>query len=236
VNFSFPFMLVALRAAAEKIPVTLVIASVPLLLGSVFGLLIALARFFRIPAAAFLFRWLVTVFKGIPVVLLLLVFYVTTAMTYDPLMRTLGLPFTFKNLNKIVIAIASLSVYAAIGLSEVFRGALESVRKGQFDAGYAAGLSKLQVLSRIAIPQAFPVSLPMMSNILIGLTKAAALSSMVAVVDVMNAAVISATTNYRFLEAYVAAAIIYWAICFIIERIFFGLEKIFARRIRDVAA
>ncbi|GHT80087.1 hypothetical protein FACS1894130_10640 [Spirochaetia bacterium] len=82
------------------------------------------------------------------------------------------------------------------------------------------------------LPQAIPVSLPMMSNVLIGLTKAVALASMVAVVDVMNAAVIAATTNYRFLEAYVAAAIIYWAICFIIERVFFALEKISGQKIR----
>jgi L-cystine transport system permease protein len=54
----------------------------------------------------------------------------------------------------------------------------------------------------------------------------------VSVVDVMNAAVIAASTNYRFLEAYVAAALIYWALCVIIERVFIALEKFSASTIR----
>jgi L-cystine transport system permease protein len=227
-------MLIALRAAVSKIPITVSLALISLLIGIVFGLLIALARFFRIRFLAFLFRWLVTIIKGIPVVLLLLVFYVLTANIYDPLMASLGLPFTFKVLNKAIIAVAAFSVYSSIGLSEVFRGALASVKKGQYDAGYAMGLTKPQVLIRIVLPQAFPVSLPMMSNVLISLTKAAALASVVAVIDVMSAAVITATSNYRFLEAYVAAAIVYWGICLIIEGVFRFLEKTAAGKMRAV--
>jgi L-cystine transport system permease protein len=55
---------------------------------------------------------------------------------------------------------------------------------------------------------------------------------MVAVVDVMNAAVITATSNYRFLEAYVAAALVYWGICLVIERLFVLLERISAGNVR----
>jgi L-cystine transport system permease protein len=117
----------------------------------------------------------------------------------------------------------------------VFRGALASVKKGQYDAGYAMGLTRAQVLIRIVLPQAIPVSLPMMGNIFISLTKAVSLASMIAVVDVMVAAVVSANSNYRFLEAYVAAAIIYWAICVVIERIFLWLEKITGNTIRRTA-
>jgi L-cystine transport system permease protein len=226
-------MLVALKVAASKIPVTVSLALISLLIGIVFGLLIALARFFRVRFLAVIFRWLVTIVKGIPVVLLLLVFYVLAATVYDPLMASLGLSFTFRSLNKAIIAVAAFSVYSSIGLSEVFRGALASVRKGQYDAGFAMGLTRVQVLTRIVLPQAFPVSLPMMSNILIALTKAVALASMVAVIDVMSAAVITANSNYRFLEAYVAAAIVYWGICLVIERSFGFLEKTAARKMRE---
>jgi L-cystine transport system permease protein len=235
-NFSFSFMLTALSAAASKIPVTIVLAICPLAIGIVFGLLIALVRFFRVRVLASLFRALVTIIKGVPVVLLLLVFYVVCAFMYDPFMRSLGLPFTFKVLNKASIFVAALSVYSSIGLSEVFRGALASVKKGQFDAGYAMGLTKAQVLTRIVLPQALPVSLPMMGNILIALTKAVSLASVVAVVDVMNAAVITATSNYRFLESYIAAAIVYWGICLVIERVFLALEKITGNTIRGTAS
>jgi L-cystine transport system permease protein len=117
----------------------------------------------------------------------------------------------------------------------VFRGALASVKKGQYDAGYAMGLTKAQVLLRIVLPQAIPVSLPMKGNIFIALIKSVALASIVAVIDVMTAAVITANSNYRFLEAYVAAAIVYWGICFVIERIFLALEKITGTTIRRTA-
>jgi L-cystine transport system permease protein len=229
-------MITALKTAAGKIPVTLEIAIMPLLIGVVFALGIALARFFRVPVLAVILRWLVSIVKGIPVVLLLLVFYVISAYFYDPVMRALGLGRTFKGLDKALIAIAALSVYAAVGLSEAFRGALASVQKGQFDAAYAAGLTKAQTLFRIVFPQALPASLPVVCNILIALTKAAALASMVSVVDVMSAAVITAGGNYRFLEAYVAAALIYWGLCLIIERGFLVLERMCARNMREVPA
>jgi L-cystine transport system permease protein len=233
-NFSFSFLLTALAAGAKKIPVTLLLSSAPMLSGCVIGLFIALARFFRVPVLAVLFRWTVTIVKGIPIVLILLVFYVWAALLYEPAMRFLGIEAAFRNLNKALIAIAALSVYAIVGLSEAFRGGLASVKKGQFDAAYAAGLNLRQTLLRIVLPQALPAALPMMGNIFIALTKAAALASMVSVIDVMNAAVISANRNYRFLEAYVAAALIYWAICVLIEKIFFMLEKYFARKTGNI--
>ncbi|MDR1353319.1 MAG: amino acid ABC transporter permease [Treponema sp.] len=233
-NFSFSFLLTALAAASAKIPVTLLLSTAPMLAGCAIGLGIALVRFFRLPVLAFLFRWGVTIVKGIPVVLILLVFYVWTAVFYEPVMGFFGVTAAFKNLNKALIAIAALSVYAVVGLSEAFRGGLAAVRKGQFDAAFAAGLDLRQTLLRVILPQALPASLPMMGNIFIALTKAAALASMVSVIDVMNAAVISANNNYRFLEAYIAAALIYWMICIIIEKLFFALEKYFAGKTGNV--
>jgi len=230
VNFSFSFLLTAVIAAARCLPATLVLALCPLAVALPPALLIALARFFRLPVLARLCRWLVTLVKGIPVVLLLMVFYVVCALNFDPLMRALGLPFTFRGADKLWIAVAALSVYAAVGLSEAFRGALESVKPGQFDAACALGLSAGQTLRRIVLPQALPVSLPMVCNILVALVKAAAIASLVGVIDVMNGAVIAATGNYRFLEAYAAAALVYWALCFTIERFFKALEKRFVRQ------
>jgi L-cystine transport system permease protein len=231
-NFSFTFMLTALAAAAQRIPITLFVAISPLAIGLLPGLLIALARFFRVRVLGSLCRALVTVVKGIPVILFLMVFYVACALNFDSLMEALGIRFSFREADKVWIAIISLSVYAGIGLSEAFRGALGSVKRGQFDAAYAMGLTPFQTLRRIVLPQALPVSLPMVCNILVALVKAAALSSLVAVIDVMNGAVIAATANYRFLEAYVAAALVYWALCFGIERGFIALETLTARKMR----
>jgi L-cystine transport system permease protein len=221
----FHFLLQALRAAAEKIPATLLLAVLPLAIGTLVGLPMALARHFRVGVLRQTLDILINIIKGVPVVLMLMVFYVLCAQSFDPVMRQLGLPFSFRTLNKGAIAVAALSVYAAAALSEVFRGALAAVPRGQYDASYAAGLSRAQALRRVILPQALPVSLPMGCNVCVALIKAAALASLVSVVDVMNAAVIAAARNYRFLESYIAAALVYWALCVCAEQLFRFAEK-----------
>jgi L-cystine transport system permease protein len=226
-NFSIPFLFEALKAGAAAIPTTLLIAIVPLVIGAMLGLLVALARFFSVRVLSPVLRWIVTIIKGIPVVLILLVLYVAMAGFFDPFMQALGLGFTFRDMHKEIVAMIAFLIYATTALSEAFRGALASVGKGQFDAGYAAGFSRTQLLVRIVLPQALPVSLPMVSNITIALVKAVAIASVVSVMDVMTAAVVAASDSYRFLEAYVAAAIIYWIICVVIERVFSITERRF---------
>jgi L-cystine transport system permease protein len=226
-DFSFTYLLEALKAGAAAIPTTLLIAFIPLILGAGLGLLVALARFFSVRVLGTVLRWLVTIIKGIPVVLILLVLYIAMAGAFDPFMQSLGSDLTFRDTNKAIVAMVAFLIYASTALSEALRGALASVGKGQFEAGYAAGLTRTQLLTRIVLPQALPVSLPMVSNITISLVKAVAIASVVSVIDVMTAAVVSMANSYRFLEAYVAAAIIYWVICVVIERLFSITEKRF---------
>ncbi|MDR3313747.1 MAG: ABC transporter permease subunit [Oscillospiraceae bacterium] len=222
---SFSFLLTALWAAAQKIPTTLVLAVAPFLIGALVGLPLALARFFRVPVLRRVLNVGVNIIKGVPVALMLMVFYVLCSSFFDPVMQQLHLPFAFRDFNKALIAIAALSVYAAAALSEVFRGALAAVRKGQYDASYAAGLSNAQALRRVILPQALPASLPMACNIFIALIKAAAMASLISVIDVMNAAVNAAGGNYRYLEAYIAAALVYWGLCIAAERLFRLAER-----------
>ncbi|MDR1408697.1 MAG: ABC transporter permease subunit [Oscillospiraceae bacterium] len=234
-TFDLSFLGTALLAAANKIPTTLALALIPLVLGTVIGLPLALVRFYRVPVLGQGIQGAVTLIKGIPVVLMLFVFYVISGKAFDPFMQFLGLPFTFRDFPKSIIAIAALTIYASAALSEAFRGALAAVNPSQFDTGAAAGLTQAQTLGRIVLPQALPVSLPMVSNITTALIKAAAMASLVSVVDVMNAAVISANGNYRYLEAYAAAALIYWGLCFSLEKAFSVGEKVLTRRMRSVA-
>jgi L-cystine transport system permease protein len=151
------------------------------------------------------------------------------------MMEYFGLGFTFRNLNKAGIAVAGLSIPAAVGLSEAFRGALASVGKGQYDAAYSVGHTHLQLLRRIVLPQALPVSLPTVCGYSLGLTKAVSLASMITVVDVLNGAIMTANGNYRYLEAYLAAAIVYWMICMAIENTFALLERHFGSKLREIA-
>jgi L-cystine transport system permease protein len=77
----------------------------------------------------------------------------------------------------------------------------------------------------VVLPQAFPFAVPVLCNNFIGLIKGSSIVYLITVVDVMNGALTSAQINYRFLEAYIAAAIIYWVMCLTVERVSVILEK-----------
>ncbi len=72
---------------------------------------------------------------------------------------------------------------------------------------------------RIIAPQALPVAVPILGSAFIGLIKGTALIYLIGIVDLMNATKIEANANYRYLEAYLASAVMFWALCVIIEKI-----------------
>ena len=104
------------------------------------------------------------------------------------------------------------------------RTSLQSVGVGQYEAGYSVGLTTGQILRRIVLPQALPVAVPLVGSHFISLIKGSAIASLISVVEVINATVYEANGNYKFLEAYVAAGIIYWVLCMGVERLTAWLE------------
>ena len=220
----------ALQAAVPYIPVTLRLALLPLLFGSLLGLGIALIRYYRLPLLARFLSGLITIGKGIPIVLSLIVVYLLFSDAFDQLAATFGWSWQFKDLNREYIAIFVLSLYASISLSEVFRGALSAIAKDQLDAAAAIGLTTWQTIYRVLLPQLVPVAPPLLCSQLIVLIKASALVSMVSVVDVLNGALITAATNYTFLEAYLAAALIYWGLALLIEQLSGQFERYYAKK------
>jgi L-cystine transport system permease protein len=224
-GFDLKFFLFALKSACAQIPITLWVALSSMLIGIIMGLLIALVRFFRIKLLSPILRYAVTIIRGVPVILILFIFYVTTAYYFNPVMDALHISIRFSELNKSIIAIAAFSVASTAYLAEVFRGSLTSVKKGQFDAGFSVGLSGIQLLKEVILPQAIPVALPMLCNVVTSITKATTLATMISVVDVLNGALIPATSSYRFFESYIAAALVYWMICVLIEMLFAFLKK-----------
>jgi L-cystine transport system permease protein len=223
--FDFNELWVALKAAFQYTPVTLELAFFPLVIGLVFGTLIALLRVYKVRFFARFFQAVIAVFKGIPVVLLLLTAYFLFVNGFDVLADKFHWAVHAKDVSPVLVSIAALSIFATVYISEAVRGALLSVEQGQYEAAYSVGLTRPQALARIVLPQAFPVAVPMLCSTFIGLIKGSSLAFMVSVTDLLNAALITATANYRFLEAYVAAAIVYWIICIAIERTSYWLEK-----------
>ena len=132
---------------------------------------------------------------------------------------------SLRDFNMTYLAAFALILSAIASLSESIRGALMSVPKTQYDAGYSIGLTKTQNFIRIVLPQAFQVMLPSMMSNVTGLIKMTSLASTLGIMDVLNGCLQKSGTSYRFLEAYLAAAIIYWVISILLELIGRKLEK-----------
>lgn len=218
-SFDINFMMIALKAALHFTPTTLMLAVIPFILGILFGTVIAVIRIFKIKYLSSIVRAFVVVVKGIPVVLILLIVYFLMNDGVNALGKALHLSIRSKDISLNSIALTALTIFGTANISEAIRGALASVDKGQYEAAYSVGLTRFQALYRIILMQALPVAMPMLCSSLIGLIKGSSLAFMISVTDLLNGALITATANYRFLEAYIAAAIVYWIINLLIERL-----------------
>jgi His/Glu/Gln/Arg/opine family amino acid ABC transporter permease subunit len=120
-----------------------------LLIGVVFGLLFALIRFHRIPVLNFIVMAFVEIMRGAPFLIIVFAVY-------------FALPYMGIQLDAIASGIVVLSMSATAYLSEIFRGGLMAIDKGQFEAADALGLTYFQKLRFIILPQMIKISPPSM--------------------------------------------------------------------------
>lgn len=216
-NIIYEQILVSLGYAVKYIPVTLMITFIPLIFCVILGVIIALLRIFRIIIISDILDVLIGILKGIPTVLFLVTISLIFSIKFDETAGALNLSVRAKDIDTIYLAIFIMTVTHIASISESFRGAFISVPKGQYEAGYSVGLTGYQTFMRIIFPQAFCVLIPSLTNNTIGLLKGSSLVYMLGVMDILNASLKPANATYCFLEAYIAAAIIYWGLCLIIE-------------------
>jgi polar amino acid transport system permease protein len=139
-------------------------------------------------------------FRGVPMLVQLLLFYYL-------------LPFVGINVPPLVAAISAVSLCSASYIAEILRGGFLSIPPGQLEAARMLGLGPLDMLRRIQVPQAFRLTLPSLVNEMVLLIKASSLISVVGVAEITRTAQNIAASTYRPLEAYVAAGLLYFAIC-----------------------
>jgi polar amino acid transport system permease protein len=106
----------------------------------------------------------------------------------------------------------AIGLHYAAYLSEVYRGGLESVPKGQWEAATSLNLSTTRTYFRVIIPQALPPSLAGMGNYLVGIFKDTPMLSVIGVAELMHTANALGSETYRFLEPYTLVGIIFLAI------------------------
>ena len=114
-------------------------------------------------------------------------------------------------------------------MAETVRGALESIPVGQVEAGQCVGLSYLQIMWYIVLPQAFKVAFPALSNSLIGLLKETSLATTITITEMIRQAQIINSRYYETLGLYCEVALIYLAFCTILTWVQRAAEKRLSR-------
>ncbi|SDG40027.1 L-cystine transport system permease protein [Fontibacillus panacisegetis] len=219
------FIWTALIELLSVVPTTLAITAVSMLCGLAIGIVVALIRRYRVPVLNSVAASYVTFIRGTPMLTHLLIIYFGLPVIIDSLAVQFGWSFRSVSIPMIGFAYISFSITAGAYLSEVVRSGLQAVEKGQLEAAYSIGMTTRQAMGRIVFPQAFAIILPSLSNSTISMLHGSTLVFTVSVVDINAKSQIIASSNWKFFEAYIAAAIIYWGITILIERLSALLEK-----------
>ena len=185
---------------------TLLVTAAAMLLGLALGVVFAVMRLSHNPVTsgvAWLYVW---VFRGTPVLLQILLWF-----NLSVVFPTLGIPglfhaSTISVITPFVAALLALGVNEGAYLTEIIRGGIMSVDEGQEEAATALGLSRMQSLRTIIIPQAMRVIVPTLGNETIGMLKTSSLVSVIGYTELLNQAQNIYNLNDRIIELLIVAA------------------------------
>lgn len=169
-----------------------------LILGGIFGII----RFMELPFFSKILGFVIDVIRNLP--LLLIIFF-----TY------FALPQLGIRLNIFWAAVTALMIFESAMISEIIRGGLNSIPRGQAEAGISTGLTRVQTLVYIQLPQAVRAMAPSIVSQLIALIKDTSLATIISLPELThNAKIIyNQNTNY-VIPMFVVMTLLYWIICY----------------------
>ncbi|MGG1482189.1 amino acid ABC transporter permease [Bacillus smithii] len=216
-----PFIWTALKEIIKALPLTLMLTVIPLIVGFFIGLVVALIRVYEVKGLSAVANGYVSFLRGTPIIMHIMLIYFGLPM----LLQAVAPKLAISSIPVSVFVLTALSLSAGAYLSEVIRSGIISIPKGQAEAAYSVGMSTFQMMVRIILPQALSQSIPNFTNIFIGFLHTTSIAFIVSEKELTGAAKIVASNNLKFLEAYIAAGIIYWVVTILVESISLLLEK-----------
>jgi polar amino acid transport system permease protein len=151
----------------------------------------------------------VSIFRGTPVTVQLLIIYYVV----------------FTNIQPLIAAIVAFGLNSGAYVSEIIRGGINSIPKGQMEAGRSLGLSYPTVMKKIILPQAIRNCLPSLGNEFVALIKETSVVSFITVIDLYSAFRALATASFNYKGIYLIMGVVYFVIIFIFTYLIKLLEK-----------
>lgn len=202
------------RFLANGLLVTLWVSGLSLALGSLIGLAVGIGRTYGGRLVNAILSFYVDSVRAIPVLVILVwVFFALPLVTGG-------------SLSPILAGVIGLGIHAGAYVSEIIRAGLTSVPRRQFNAGLALGMSGLQVVRNIILPQALVRMLPPLGSLIVLTIKDSAIASVIAVPELIRQSQTLVGQTFRPFEVYTAVMIVYFLVLYPIAR---GVDAIYRR-------
>ncbi len=179
--------------------ISLLIFAVTLLCGAPLGLPIAFCSMSRFKTVKSISKVVVWIVRGIPLMLQIFIIYYVPGLLFDyqlfgKIDRFMFIEYGISDAGRITAVLIAFTLNYACYFSEIYRGGIESISKGQYEAGYVLGLTKSQIFRKIILKQVVQRIVPPMSNEIITLIKDTALANCIMVCEIIkNAKELAAT-------------------------------------------
>jgi arginine/lysine/histidine transport system permease protein len=215
-NLDFKSIMPSLPYILGGISTTIKVVIVAAIIGFILGILLSLLKISKIKILNWIADFYTSIFRGTPLVLQLMLIYY-------------GSPQLFGfQIEAYEAAFLSFGLNSAAYISEIIRGGILGVDKGQREAALALGVPYRSMMLNIILPQAIKNILPALMNELISLTKESAVVTIIGLGDIMRRAYIVGGETYKFFEPILFAGVIYYVMVMILTII----GKVIERRMR----
>lgn len=219
-NLDFQFLIPYMHQFADAARITLQLGICTFFISLLLSVIIGFLRAHKTPKTIkFLVEVYVEVFRGTPLLVQLFLIYY-------------GLPYLNITLEPMTCAIIGLSLNSAAYMSEIIRGAILSIDKGQYEAAFSLGYSKIKTYIQIILPQSFRVALPSIMNSFASIIKETSLVSIISIAEITRVGNQIYARTLRPFEVYLIIASIYLVMTYsisLIAKFIEGRSKIWSQ-------
>jgi polar amino acid transport system permease protein len=212
---------------AQGLWITIQLTALSVSMGCALALALAMVKFYGPRWAGGLVTAYTTFFRGTPLLAQLFLVYYGLGQ-FRLFWQDVGLWWLFR--EPFYCALLTFTINTAAYQAEIFRGALQSIGKGQFEGSYALGLNRWTTLGLVILPQAMIVALRPLGNELITMIKSSSVASLVTMFDLMGATRLAFARSFD-LSIYLYAALLYLMLVEIVRRVWNAAEARLTRHV-----
>ena len=209
--------------------VTVALALATLPVGLAIGFLVALAKRSPEPSLRIAGNVYTTIFRGLPELLTLFLVFYGAQIGIQKIVRMVD-PSAAIEVNSFVSGMVALGVVFSSYASEVFLSAFKAVPAGQYEGGYAIGLSRWQTMRLVVLPQLIRIALPGLANLWMILLKDTALVSAIGLNDILRQAGVAARVTKQAFLFFSVAALIYLVLAIVSSVGIHAIERTVSRQ------